>query len=424
MQLGARVSIGHAADHALGVDLLIYSAAIPPANVELEAARKARIPVVRRAEVLGALGHDKETIAVAGTHGKTTTASLVAAVLIEAGLDPTALVGGRMRACGSGARLGMGPHLVVEADEFDRSFLTLRPQVTVVTSLEEDHLDSYSNLADLEETFARFVGFTSPTGRIILCADDLGARRLASGLGSPALFYGFGSEAQVCADAMEQVGWSTVFMLRVDGRSVGRVTLGAPGCHNVCNALAAVAVGVALDLDMPAILRGLEAWRGVHGRFEVKGTAGTTVVVDDYAHHPTEIRATLTAARAARSGPIVAVFQPHLYSRTRDFADAFGAALAEADAVVVTDIYPARESPLPGVSGALVADACRQAGCDAVTYVPDSQQLLEVLRQRATGAAVVLTLGAGDIDAVAEALVDELRLAHAVRPVQRIPSEG
>jgi UDP-N-acetylmuramate--alanine ligase len=417
-QMGARVAIGHAAEHTLGVDLVIYSAAVPPTNVELEAARAARVPTIRRAEALGVLGCGKETIAVGGTHGKTTTASLTCAVLTEAGLDPTALVGGRIRVLNSGTRLGEGPHLVVEADEFGRSFLTLRPVVTVVTSVEGDHLDCYHDLADLEEAFVRFAGSTSPSGRTIFCADDPGARRLVSRVDVPSLLYGFGPDAHVRADAMEQVGWSTAFTLRVDGRTAGRATLRAPGCHNVSNALGAAAVGVALGVELSAILRGLDAWQGVHRRFEIKGTVGNTVVVDDYAHHPTEIRATLAAARALRSGPIVAVFQPHLYSRTRDFADDFGAALAEADAVVVMDVYPAREEPLPGVSGALVADACLRAGCADVTYVPDRQRLMEVVRHRAAEAAMVLTLGAGDIDALGEVLVDELRLAHTVGPVR------
>jgi UDP-N-acetylmuramate--alanine ligase len=402
--LGVRVDIGHSGDHLAGVDLLVRSSAVSRDNPEVLAAKDRGIPVVRRAEMLAELMRLKYGIAVAGTHGKTTTTSLVGAILTDAGLDPTVIVGGRLRASGTGARIGKSSYLVAEADEFDRSFLRLlSPVVAVVTCVDRDHLDTYRDLTEIEDAFVSFAAKVPFFGQIVACLDDAGVQRILPRLeGHRITTYGLSPQADIAATAIEATPQGTSFTVRRNRREgsedLGRVELPLLGLHNVRNTLAAIGVGLALDLELEAMVRPIAAFPGVHRRFERLGTWRGAAVVDDYAHHPTEVEATLQAARQAfpRSA-IHAVFQPHLYSRTRDLAEEFGRALLGADHAVVTEIYPSRESPIAGVSGEAVVKAARASGHRAVSFVPSWGEVPALLAERVQEGDLILTLGAGDI---------------------------
>jgi UDP-N-acetylmuramate--alanine ligase len=408
-QLGVRVAIGHSPDHLEGVDLLVVSSAIGGDNPEVRAARARGVTVVRRAEMLAELMRLKYGVAVAGTHGKTTTTSLVGAILVEAGLDPTVIVGGRLRVSGTGARLGAGDCLVVEADEFDRSFLSLAPILAVVTSIDADHLDTYRDLDEIREAFAAFARRVPFFGQVIACGEDANVRDLLPRLADRRVVtYGIEGPWELTAGELETRPTGSHFLLRSrSGGELGRFDLPLPGLHNVRNALAAIAVGLALAIPLPAIARALAGFAGVHRRFERLGTFHGADVVDDYAHHPTEVAATLAAARQVYPRRAVhVVFQPHLYSRTRDFAADFGRALLGADRVVVTDVYASREASIPGVTGELVARAARAAGHGRVDYCPDWRDAPPLLADVSAG-DVLLTLGAGDVYRLAERLAAE-----------------
>lgn len=408
-ELGVEIRAGHDAAHVEGAVAVVTTAAVPADHAELEAARQAGIPVLKRAAALGSLVRAGELVAVAGTHGKTTTTAMTASILEAAGLDPTAFVGGRVPAWNSGLRYGGSDLFVAEADEFDRSFLALTPRVAVVTSVEADHLDSLGSLEALRDAFREFLARVPADGLVVACTDDEGVRAIVGELAVPVLGYGTDPGAELRAVGLNDAGTGTSFTVEEAGAELGRLELSVPGRHNVQNALAAFAAARHVGADMEAARRGLAAFRGVARRFEVLGTAAGVTVVDDYAHHPTEIRATLAAARGRYPGRrIVAVFQPHLYSRTRDLGDAFGKALADADAVWVTDIYPAREAPLPGVTGELVADAARRAGAE-VRYHADAADVDRALAPTLAAGDVCVTLGAGDIDNAARGVLETLR---------------
>ncbi len=409
-ELGATVHIGHSADHLQEVDLVVISSAVSMDNPEVQAAAQSNITIVRRAEMLGELMRLKYGVAVAGTHGKTTTTSLVGAVLTEAGLDPTVIVGGRLRVSGTGARLGKSEYLVAEADEFDRSFLRLQPIIGVVTSIDEDHLDTYGNLGAIKKAFLEFVGKVPFFGQAILCLDDPNIQEMLPRLvGRRVVTYGLSPQAGLRAIDVESTETGSRFMVRNHGEgNLGLVNLPMHGNHNICNALAAIAVGLSLGIDFDAIAAALGGFSGVHRRFEHRGTWRGALVVDDYAHHPTEVAATLEAARQAfPQSKIIAVFQPHLFSRTRDQAGEFGKALLGANFVLVTDIYASREEPIPEVDSMLVVDAARSSGHRHVEYCADWRQASEVLAGEVSAGDVVITLGAGDIYRLAETLAEE-----------------
>ncbi|MGE5233827.1 MAG: UDP-N-acetylmuramate--L-alanine ligase [Acidobacteriota bacterium] len=408
-KLGVRFHRGHSADHLEGMELVVRSSAVQPDNPEIRAARERGITVVRRAEMLGELMRLKYGIAVAGTHGKTTTTSLVGAILTEAGLDPTVIVGGRLRVSGTGARLGKGEYMVVEADEFDRSFLRLQPIVAVVTTIDRDHLDTYRDLADIQEAFVNFASRVPFFGQAILCLDDPNIQQVMPRLeGHRLLTYGLSPQADLAAVDLATSPQGSRFTVRAHGQALGEVELPLPGVHNVQNALAAIGVGLALRLDFPAMARALAAFRGVHRRFERLGSWHGATVVDDYAHHPTEVTATLAAARQAfPKAALHAVFQPHLFSRTRDLAAEFGRALLGADNAVVTEVYASREAPLAGVSGELVVAAARASGHRSVAFCADWREVPARLANEVKPGDVVITLGAGDIVRLAEQLVEE-----------------
>jgi UDP-N-acetylmuramate--alanine ligase len=398
-KLGAKIAIGHDPSHTQSADLLVISSAIGEANAEVAAARERGIPVIRRAEMLGEIMRLKQGIAVAGTHGKTTTTSLTGLVLTEAGFDPTIVVGGRVHILGTNARLGKGEYLVAEADEYDRSFLELTPVVAVITNVEADHLDTYRDLDDIVDAFATFANRVPFFGSVVACADDPGAQRLLPRIQRRTITYGECADAQICARRVRLDSTGTLFEVwETSAGRLGEVRLRLPGRHNVANALAAVAVGRELLIPFETIARALGSFTGVVRRFERKGERDGVLVVDDYAHHPTEIRATLSAARQVYpERRLVALFQPHLYSRTRDFAGEFGEALRGADVNVVLDVYPSREAPLPGVTGEMVADAARRAGAPNVLYTPEKTGVADCLEDTLKPGDVLLTLGAGDV---------------------------
>jgi UDP-N-acetylmuramate--alanine ligase len=402
---------GHDPAHVADAVAVVVTAAVRPDHAELVAARARGIPVLKRARALGAIVNPGTVLAIAGTHGKTTTTAATTAILAEAGLDPTGLVGGRVQAWGSGLRAGSGL-FVVEADEYDRSFLALRPSAAVVTSVEADHLDSYGDLAAVEAAFVEFLSGVRPGGLIAACGDDAGARRVARGLpdSGAVLLYGTGDHAQLRAVNVRQDGRTMSFEVVERGTRLGTITLPAPGIHNVRNALGALALARYAGATFTDAQTALRSFSGVARRFEDLGEARRITVIDDYAHHPTEIAATLEAARRAYEGRrIVAAFQPHLYSRTRDLASEFGRALAYADVVWVTDVYAAREAPIPGVSGELVASAARAAGASAVAYVSSIEQLRAELLEGLQAGDVLVAMGAGDIDDMARTLAASLR---------------
>ena len=409
---GIRAEAGHAACHLNGATLVVASAAVKKDNPEMVAARAKGIPVISRAEMLGRLmARYPRSIAISGTHGKTTTTGMTAMVLEAGGLDPTVLIGGDLPAYGGNARLGASDVFLAEACEAYDSFLDLDPQIAVITNIEADHLDYYGDLDNVLRSFRKFLG--QVTGTAILPAFDENARALADGLraslSGPALVtYALGGKATLRAKDVDADGTNPSYTAVWHDQCLGRITLGVPGMHNVANSLAAVAVGLTLGVPFARIADGLRAFVGTGRRFERLGeTAGGALIVDDYAHHPTEIRATLAAARRAYPGRrIVAVFQPHLPTRTRDFKTEFAESFGEADHVVLTEIFLARELPIEGVTGAgLAALTADRRGAEYVTYVADKAALPTRLMELVRPGDLVLTLGAGDIRAAGEGLL-------------------
>lgn len=407
--LGIAVERGHDPSHIEGAEGVVYTAAVPRDHPELAAARAAGIPVARRSVALASVVNAGTAVAVSGTHGKTTTTAMATAILEESGHDPTAFVGGTVAAWGSGLRHGADRLFVVEADEYDRAFLTLRPHVAVVTSIEPDHLDIYGSLENVLAAFGEFVAAVPADGLIVACSDDGGARTLLDGR-TRTLSFGTGEDATLRATAITMDGDRSRFDLSEDGRSLGTIEVGVPGVHNVRNALGAFAAARHVGADFAAAERALRAFRGVGRRFERLDAGEGIVVIDDYAHHPTEIAATLDTARRSHPGRrIVAAFQPHLFSRTRDFATAFGAALAAADEIWLTEIYPAREAPIEGVTAALIAAAARDAGAERVRMAPELEGLSDGLVESLREGDVLVAMGAGTIDSATRAIARRLR---------------
>jgi len=393
-RLGVHVE-PHDPAHVDGARALVITSAMPKTHPELVRARELGIPVVRRAEALGEVTAGREMVGVAGTHGKTTTTVMTATALAAAGRDPTALVGGRVAQWEGNLRPGADRLFVVEADEYDRSFLALTPTVAVVTNIEADHLDIYEDLADIKRTFAEFV---RGARTIVLCADDIGANSLSTPSSTEVIRYGVMSpDARLVGRAVETTTNGSRFEVVYDDEVLGRIEIALPGRHNVLNALAAVGAGLTLGAAFPAMAEGLASVAGAERRFQRLGEARGITVIDDYAHHPTEIAATLAAARGTFGRRrIIAAFQPHLYSRTRDFAKAFGASLAAADAVFLTEIYPAREQPIAGVTATLIADAIAAAD-GRLAWRGERAELADALSAEVREGDVVITIGAGDV---------------------------
>jgi len=418
--MGVGIFVGHAAGQVAGADVVVVSSAVGPANPELLAARAARIPVVRRAEMLAELMRFRQGIAVAGTHGKTTTTSLVASVLAEGGLDPTFVIGGQLKSAGSNARLGTGRYLVAEADESDASFLHLQPVIAIVTNIDNDHLITHGgDFEKLKQSFVEFLHNLPFYGLAVLCSDDPELGGLLPLVGRPTIRYGLGDDADLRAARLERRGAQTRFEALREGRPPLSVTLNLPGLHNVRNALAAIAVATELGIGDAAIQRALESFEGIGRRFETIGeaqtAAGRVTIVDDYGHHPTEIEATLEAARQCwPERRLVLVFQPHRYTRTRDLIDDFGRVLSGADLLLVTEVYAAGEEPIPNADGRAICRAVRSRGQVEPVFVEDVGELAAALAGVIGDGDVILTMGAGSIGAVAHEL--PARLAAGAGP--------
>jgi UDP-N-acetylmuramate--alanine ligase len=399
-QLGADIFEGHDPAHvASDVDALVYSSAVTPDNPEIIEARRRKIPVIRRAEMLAEVMRLKYGIGIAGTHGKTTTTSMVSLVLMEGNFDPTVIVGGRLGGIGgSNARLGHGDFIVVEADEYDRSFLSITPTIAVLTTLETDHLDCYRDLEDIKGAFVQFANKIPFYGFIVLCLDEPALQEIMPQLSQKKVIgYGLNPQADVQAIDIQYQNNTSLFSVVYNGQDLGRVTLPIPGKHNVQNALAAITVGLELGIPFEKVKRGIEKFSGVNRRWEKKGEVNGVTVYDDYAHHPTECRVTLVGAKAGWRRRTICIFQPHLYSRTRDFYEEFAKAFLSADVLIVTDVYPAREEPIQGISGELIVNAAKLFGHKNAIYVPDKKAVADTLMSVVKKDDIVIMMGAGDI---------------------------
>lgn len=408
---GIVVHGAHAPEHVDAARALVVTSAMPKDHPELARARALGLPVIRRAEALGEATAGTMLVGVAGTHGKSTTTVLTTEALAAAGLAPTGYVGARVTSWGGNVLAGRGDCFVVEADEYDRSFLALAPTVAVVTNLEADHMDIYADLDDLRRTFAQFV---RGARYVVLCADDEEANRIPTPPTAEVIRYGFHSpDARLRAGGMRREGLGTRFEVVYDGKSLGEVALSTPGEHNVRNALAAIAVGIGLGATVQGMAPGLVAFKGVERRFQLLGEVGGALVVDDYAHHPTEVRATIQAARAAApERRLVLAFQPHLFSRTRDLAREFGEALAAADVVYLLDVYPSRERPIPGVTSDLISSVMRSLGRPPAWQGPRTA-LTSALVGNVRAGDLVITMGAGDVTRCGPELLTALATAAA-----------
>ena len=410
-KLGAVIYEGHVAQQLADADVVVYSSAVKPKqNPETVEAESRRIPLIPRSEMLGELMRMKFGIGVAGTHGKTTTTSMAGLVVSEGGFDPTIIVGGKVTVFGSNAVSGEGDIIIIEADEYDRTFLRLTPSLAVITTIEADHLDIYKDLDDIKAAFLQFANTVPFFGAAIVCLDDPVVQEIVSGIERRLVTYGTARQAMVRAEGIEQIGTLTRFHVWAGDEPLGAIELQAPGVHNVRNALAAVAIGRELDIAFEKIQAGLARFTGVQRRFQQIGEAADVLVIDDYAHHPTEILATLKAASDGFTDRrIVAVFQPHLYSRTEDFQEEFARSFFNADVLVITDVYGAREEPREGIDGQLIADLATRRGHRDVHYVPDKTNLPDVLSGLTHPGDVVVFLGAGDISRIAKTFLEKLR---------------
>lgn len=416
--LGVRISAGHEAANVGNADVVVVSSAIAQNNPELAAARRANVPVIPRAEMLAELMRLRYGIAVAGAHGKTTTTSMIALVLHRAGLDPTAVIGGRLSAFGSNARLGTGDYMVVEADESDRSFLKLSPSIAVITNIDREHMESYGTWDNLQHAFVDFANKVPFYGAVIACADDAAVREVMPRLTRRTITYALEADADIVGHHMqlEAFGSSCTVTHSAAGEvhTRGPLRLRVPGRHNVLNALAAVAVGIEVGIPFSMIAAGLDEFQGVERRFQIRGEAEGILVVDDYGHHPTEVAAVIAAARAGIGRRVVAVFQPHRFSRTEQLLDAFGPAFKGAGAIVLTDIYAAGEAPIPGITVERLAEAIRQGSSSPVELIKNLAEVPAAVAQLARSGDLVITLGAGSIGGVGDRILDAIR-ARAVR---------
>ena len=409
-KIGAKIAIGHVAANIAGADVVVVSGAIARGNPEVRAALQARIPVVARAEMLGELMRFRYSIAVAGTHGKTTTTSLIASILSEGGEDPTYVIGGRLKSAASNARLGAGRYLVAEADESDASFTHLQPLIAIVTNIDNDHLSAHGgDFGLLKQSFVDFLHNLPFYGLAVLCADDEQLRSIVHEVSRPILSYGLKPGADVRGENLRPAGLQTHFDVRRPAAAPLAVTVNLAGIHNVLNALAAIAVATELDIDDQAILRALAGFQGIDRRLQHIGDVLTAVgrvsIVDDYAHHPTEVAATLQAVRQGYAGRrVLLAFQPHRYTRTRDLIDDFGKVLSGADALCVTEVYAAGETAIPGADGRAICRAVRSRGQLEPLFVEKVEELAQALKDVIRDGDVIVAMGAGNISAVAHAL--------------------
>jgi UDP-N-acetylmuramate--alanine ligase len=414
--LGAAVFEGHRAENISGAEVVVTSSAISEENPEVVKAHELHVPVIQRAEMLAELMRLKYGIAIAGMHGKTTTTSMVAAVLAGGGLDPTVVVGGRVDAMGSNARLGKSQYLVAEADESDRSFLKLSPILSVVTNIDREHMDCYRNMRDVKKTFLEFMDRVPFYGMVVVCNDDPMLRRLLPQAQRRTVTYGtkrgsdFWIKLEEGSGSVKSDGQPlSRFRVSYQKKDLGEFTLHVPGVHNILNATAAIAVGVGLDVSVDAIRAGLDQFRGVDRRFQLRGRAAGVSVIDDYGHHPTEIKATLAAARSCGFGKVHVVFQPHRYTRTRDLMEEFTTAFGDADSLVVLDIYAASEKPIEGISGEALARVIREKGGVGAQYAGSFADAVSKVSSVAQDGDMILTLGAGSVSQLGPMILDQLK---------------
>ena len=414
--LGAIIFEGHRAENVQGAEVVVTSSAIAKDNPEVLEARRTHLALIQRAEMLAELMRLKYGIAIAGMHGKTTTTSMVASVLAAGGLDPTVVVGGRVDAMGSNARLGRSQYLVAEADESDRSFLKLSPILSVVTNIDREHLDCYRDMEDIERTFIEFMDRVPFYGMVVACWDNPALRKLLPRVERRVVTYGLeeGADFRIVARDFSGKGGEALSTFRVDfkGNDLGEFHLRVPGGHNVLNATAAIAVGVGVDVKPDDIRRALDEFRGVDRRFQVRGSAAGVTVIDDYGHHPTEIRATLAAAKQCGYQRILVVFQPHRYTRTQLLMDEFATAFRDADEVLMLDIYAASEQSIPGVTGQVLAERVRDSKGRPAQYVGNFANAIEAVAKSAQDGDLVLTLGAGNVSQLGPQIVDRLSVSY------------
>jgi UDP-N-acetylmuramate--alanine ligase len=408
-KLGAEIQVGHRAENLKDADVVVISSAVRKDNPEVIAAHERLIPVIPRAEMLAELMRMKYGIAVAGTHGKTTTTSMIASVLAHGGLDPTAVIGGKLNIFGSNAKLGQGELLVAEADESDGSFLKLSPTIAVVTNIDPEHLDHYGTLDEIQKTFLEFINKIPFYGLAILCLDHENVQALIPRVRKRFVTYGLSTQANFRATEISFHGLTASFRAFENDRELGPISIQMPGLHSVYNALATVATAAELGLRFEVVRESLGSFSGVQRRFQIKGEGHGVMVVDDYGHHPAEIKATLSAAKRGWERRTVVIFQPHRYSRTRDLFKDFLTAFNEADVLFLIPIYPAGEDPIAGVDARNLYEGIKEHGHKDVTFVPDKKGILETLLPRLKPGDMVITLGAGDIWKTGEALVQELK---------------
>ncbi len=398
IEKGAVVNFGHDSSNVQGSDVLVYSSAVKSDNPEILQAENDGIPGIKRALMLGELIALKPTsIAVGGTHGKTSTTSIIGAVLTEAQLEPTLVVGGHVKNIDSTSKLGSGEIIVVEADEFDRSFLALRPTISIVTNVELEHTDCYQNMTELQDAFLTFCNSVPFYGAVILCADSPSLMEIIPEIRRPILTYGLSSNSFISANNISHKKNNTTFNVIKDEVTLGQISIDVPGKHNVTNSLASVTLGMELGIPFSSISKGIQSYSGVKRRFEIKGIQNDIMLVDDYAHHPTEVEATLTAARDGWGRRIIAIFQPHLYSRTKDFYQEFAHAFLKADILIVTDIFGSRETPIKGISGRIVSNSATEKKHPHSIYIKDWKELKNVLDDLAKQGDMIITIGAGNI---------------------------
>jgi UDP-N-acetylmuramate--alanine ligase len=402
-QLGARIFLGHKAENVEDVDVVVVSSAVKPDNPEILMARNRFIPVIQRAEMLAELMRMKYSVAVAGAHGKTTTTSLVSAVLGHAGIDPTCVIGGKLNSLGSNAKLGDSKYLVAEADESDGTFLLLFPTIAVVTNIDLEHLDFYKDIGEIKAAFLTFLNKVPFYGLDIICIDNQNLQSLIPSLKRRYMTYGLSKQADLRAENVTNTGFHTSFKVSYKEYGLGEISLALPGIHNVRNALAAIGVAIELDIPFDTIKEALKDFSGIQRRLEVKWD-GDIKLIDDYGHHPTEIKATLGAVRSMWNGRVVVVFQPHRYTRTRALMEDFATSFNEADLLIVTEIYAASEEKIEGVSGNILAEKIKASGHKNVIFAPSKEEAAELVLAHAKPGDVVITLGAGDVNKIDERL--------------------
>jgi UDP-N-acetylmuramate--alanine ligase len=408
-QLGAKIYEGHSPDNIEDADVLVYSSAVLPDNPEVRAAADRNIPIIKRAEMLAETMRMHYGIGIAGTHGKTTTTSMVGLTLTEGGIDPTIIVGGKLSGLGgTNARLGNGEFIVVEADEFDRTFLKLTPTIAALTTLESEHLDTYKDLDDIKTAFIEFANKVPFYGFVVLCLDEPALQDIIPFINKTIFTYGTTAQADVRAVDIQHEGFNSSYTVIYKGKELERIKLNIPGVHYVKNSLVAVTIGMELGIDFKVIKKALEKFTGVYRRFETKYN-NDILVLDDYAHHPTETTVTLAGIRAAWDRRLVVVFQPHLYSRTKNFYQDFGRSFLNSDVFICTDIYPAREKPVEGITGELIANITKKYGHKNVHYVPDKKNVPDVLMKLKKKNDIIITMGAGDIWKYGEKFVELLK---------------